>query len=77
MACTPVIDQEGREVPAETKFNMLLHMNDSTVDTKYTDRWIYGDALKPVITIFTDPNTGMVYIGHYNEDGILDTEHCM
>jgi len=62
VSCLPIPGASG-DVPAETKFNVMLHMTD------LTDRWCYNDVLKPAISVWTDKDTGMVYVGRYDSDG--------
>lgn len=70
VSCLPV-QTTGGSTPAETKFNLLLHMTD------LTDRWCYNDALMPAISIWTDEDTGMVYVGHYDDGGVRKDSEAM
>ena len=48
-----------------------MHMTD------LTDWWCYNDSLKKAVSIWTDPETGMVYIGHYDGNGVRQDRTAM
>lgn len=76
-ATEPLKDEGGRSLPTETPFNICLHYEDTAHPREYLNSWLYNDPLKKAVSVWTDLNTRMVYIGHYNEEGIRQDATAM
>lgn len=74
----PLRDEEtGDALTTETPFNICLHYEDTANPGKYLNSWLYNDPLKKAVSIWTDTDSKMVYIGHYNEEGIRQDSTAM